>query len=69
MKPTEAQIEETEIDGPRGKPVDGVMLTCGDCDTTVECPGYDSPDTRAVLQDKLCKACPERRCTKFKILL
>ena len=69
MRHTEAQLEDTAIDGPRGKEIDGVTLTCGDCDTTVECPGYDTPENRALLQEKLCLACPEHRCRKFKILL
>lgn len=66
MKTADALIEETEIEH-KGKSVDGVTLTCGDCDAVVETTGYDTPENRAVLQTRLCHACPEKRCTRFKI--
>ena len=69
MKPSEAQIEETEIEDKRGRSIDGVILTCADCDEIAEAPGYDTPENREILQVRLCQQCPEKRCHKFKIIV
>lgn len=64
----EAVIEETLIDGPKGKDQDGVTLTCGDCDHTVSKPGYDTPEMRRCLIECLNETCPEKRHHKVKVV-
>jgi hypothetical protein len=64
----EAQLEETLVDGPHGD-VDGLTLTCGDCNHTVECPGSDTPEARQCLIDCLNAECPEHRRHKVKIII
>jgi hypothetical protein len=64
----EAQLEETLVDGPKGD-VDGLSLTCGDCDHVVDMPGYDSPENRQCLINCLNASCPEKRKHRVKIVL
>jgi len=66
---TEALLEETLVDGPKNKAVDGVSLTCSVCDQCADCPGYDTPENRRLLVEKLNRSCPEHRVHKFKILV
>jgi hypothetical protein len=64
---TDALLEETLVDGPKGKPVDGLSLECGVCGECVECAGQDTPENRSCLKDKLNAICPERRKHIFKL--
>jgi len=66
---TEALLEESLVDGPKGKTVDGLSLTCNDCDNCAECTGYDTPENRLKLVSQLRNTCPEKRCTRFKIVV
>ena len=63
MARVECDIEESliEVDG---KPVDGIVVTCGRCGHEVEVPGYDTPETRRKAKQMLHATCPagEHNC-------
>ena len=58
MAKVECEIEDTLVEV-KGKPVKGVVATCGRCDNCVEVPGEDCARVRAQLVSKLRESCPE----------
>lgn len=67
----ECELEETLVEARvQGvtKTMDGLVLTCGDCDHCVSRPGLDTPENREKLLEELRRTCPERECNRYVIV-
>lgn len=68
MAKIECDVESTSVPGPSGKPVDGVCITCGMCNHSVEGPGDE--ETPAVIQkllQQLRKTCPYKEENRYVV--
>lgn len=63
----ECELEEGLIEHD-GRSINGVTLTCGDCEHCVSRPGYDTDEARRDLLDRLRTTCPERSGNHYVIL-
>ena len=62
----ECELEETLVEVAGGKPVVGLMATCGRCGHCVELPGSDSPELRRKLLHQLHMTCPEAESNRYR---
>lgn len=63
----ECELEETIIEH-KGKDVNGLVLTCAECDHCVSRPGRDTAENRRMLVEEMEHACPERIRMRHRIL-
>ena len=70
MARIECDIEECLVENPKGgKPMDGMCVTCGMCDTSVEGTGsLDDQNSVKELLGKLRAACPYKENNRYTIL-